>query len=93
MTLGEENRIMGDAAAELATVRKQIGCLETKTEAYQRVLSQASRALRDNGDDGFPADSDWPSLSELSELRDELNAARTRGWQLKKRLQEWGVID
>ena len=93
MTKMEETHCMGEAAAELSAVRKSIGCLETKAERYRRVLSQASRALHDDNDDGFPEESEWPSLSDMERLRDDLSAARTKRHKLTNRLREWGVID
>ena len=94
MTQGEENRLMGDVAAELVSVRRKIGCLETKAEQYRNVLAQASRALSGDGDDAvFPDVSRWPTVSELEQVRDALNDARTRRWKLMTRLKEWGVVD
>ena len=46
MTQDEETQLMGEVSAEFASVRRRIGCLETKVEQYRSLLSQASRALR-----------------------------------------------
>ena len=63
MTQNEERLLMGDVAAELADVRKRIGCLETKAEQYRRTLSQASIALSGNdADEVFPESSNWPTV-------------------------------
>ena len=89
----EENLLMGDVASDLAALRKRIGCLETKVEKYQRALSSALKALRNGGEDVFPDEAQWPGIADMEELRNELNAARSRRWNLTKRLREWGVID
>lgn len=93
MTRTEQTNLMGDAAAELAAVRRLIGCLETKAEAYRRIITQASQALGDGADEGFPDASQWPSIADLEKLRDELNEAQTRRHQLTTRMREWGVIE
>ena len=85
---------MGDTVAELASIRKRVGCLETKIDSYRRVLSQAGHALHDSAsEDGFPHDSQWPSIEDLRRLREELDTALTRKHELKVRLRKWGAID
>lgn len=93
MTTAEESSLVGEAATELAAVRRRIGCLETKVERYQRILSQASRVLRGDIDEIFPDEASWPSIAEMEKARDELNNALTQRARLTKRLRECGVID
>ena len=93
MTKAEENLLIGEVASDLAALRKRIGCLETKVEKYQRALSSALKALRNDGEDVFPDESEWPGISDMERLRGELNDARSQQWNLTKRLREWGVID
>ena len=89
MTDEETARCMGTVAAELAAVRRRIGCLETKIETCQRVLAQAGRAL--GSDEGFP--DTLPSVADLEQLRSEMNEARTRRHKLTTRMRDWGVIE
>ena len=93
MTQGEETQLMGEVSAELASVRRRVGCLETKLEQYRSLLSQASRALSGDGDEVFPEASTWPTVEELEQVRASLSEARTRRWKLTTRMKEWGVIE
>lgn len=98
MTQDETNKIMGAAAAELASVRRHLGCLEAKAEAMVAILNQGVAVLRDglgsgDGEVELPSASAWPSLGQVEKLRDELNEARTRRHKLTERLREWGVIE
>ena len=97
MTKDEANKLLGDAAAELAGVKKNLHCLETKAEGYIRVLTQASEAIKGSlggsEDAGVPDAMIWPSVDHMETLCNDINEAKTRRHQLTMRLREWGVID
>ena len=99
MTQDETNKLMGEAAAELQSVRNKLHCLTTKAERYIKVLEQASSCLKDSiGDSRFhdisaPNANDWPVMDQIDDLCREINEARTRRHKLTERMREWGVID
>ena len=97
MTEDEQNRLMGDAAAELARVRKNLTCLQAKADSYLKMLTEASATIRDSLGDGdgtgLPSSAAWPTIEQMDALCCEINEARTRRHQLATRLREWGVIE
>lgn len=94
MTEGEQEAVLGKAAAELAEARKTLACLNAKADAFRQEL-RGALTLLENIEGHLltePASDHFPTYSAIKDVRQKIRDTKARIAELEEHLKRAGVI-
>ena len=86
----DEDQMIAETVKEHREAKRRLACLETNKDKLVRAAQAVIRAF-DSKEEQWPADVEWPTPDELSQLLSDLNQTRRRIQELEDRRKELGI--
>lgn len=86
----DEDQMIVEVVKEHGMAKRRLACLRTKEDKLVRAAQAVIRAF-DSKEEQWPADVEWPTPDEMSQLMSELNQTRERITELEDRRKELGI--